>query len=522
MTAMNIKMKNIRLSLEDLTGREYMDALCEARAFLEGGTKAGYLALAQEKVDFFPEDFQERLDSLLPFVGRQVVSAFANSSDGAATAAFNKASHKTMAPLDGMGFYRIAEDGRLYVITKSEHYHASLGHHFPGYRLVQLAQRLGIDNITHNNTRGHITRLVERELVRVANGLAKADEAGLARVVASKEPHVLNRVLNIETGSLAVEAALKMALARFYRQDDTSPQPANAGRTPVFLVLADREGGPKANYHGTTVMTQLLRGLWPELKAGMAEHGLYQVQQVMLNDIADLQAALDKWDVAPYRVAAFFHEIVLMNYGAIRLTPEYLHAAYDLCHAHEVPIIDDEIQSCIWSPQLFMFREYGLNPDMVSVGKGFPGGQYPASRVLVTSQYDTLSQFGALVTNGQEELASLAYLITMAFAEANCEYVATLGDYYEARLNDLATEFPAVVEKVEGSRHMGSLFFYSSEQAKAFVKTMNGAGYDVSAQTYKLDAPPVVLTKLPLIASPMMVEQFIGEMGQALANLNGK
>jgi len=52
-----------------------------------------------------------------------------------------------------MGFFRIGEDGRLYFASKAEHYHLSLGHAFPGYRLLEHARSLGIPNSTHNNTR---------------------------------------------------------------------------------------------------------------------------------------------------------------------------------------------------------------------------------------------------------------------------------------------------------------------------------------------------------------------------------
>lgn len=516
---MQVGIRNIELSLEDLLGSDYIRAVCEARAFLSGEELSECLALAQQKVGFFPEAYRDRLDALLGSVGQQVVAGLPVSSPGAPTTAFIKASHKELAPLAANGFYRTGEDGRLYLTTKSEHYHASLGHDFPGYRLLQYAQRLGITNATHNNTRGHITRTVERELVRVANGLPRGDQAALDRVCASTAPRVLNRVINLETGSLAVEAALKMMLARFYRLDDTYGAPEYAGRKPVFLVIADREGGPKANYHGTTLLTQILRGMWPELGAGLADHGLYSVQPVAINDRADFQATLETWDVAPYKVAGFFHEIVLMNYGGIRLLPEYLHSAYDLCRAHDVPIIVDEIQSCIWSPLLFLFREYGLSPDFVSIGKGFPGGQYPASRILTTAQFDTLNQFGALVTNGQEELASLAYLVTMAFVEANSDYVAALGDHYTARLNELAAEFPSLIDRVEGHRHLGALFFHTAADAVAFTKIMNQAGYDISAQTYKANCPPAVLTKVPIISSYAMIDQFAAQMGSALASM---
>ena len=514
------ELHNLRLSLGDLVGETYINAVCEARAFLEGGEKEEYLEIAREKIDFFSEAYQEHLDRMLEAIGERVSSGLPSSSDGAGTAAFNKVTNKDSAPLSASGFFRIGEDGRLYLITKSEHYHASLGHDFPGYHLLENARRLGITNTTHNNTRGHITRRLERELIRVANGLPASDEASLERILQSNQPHLLNRVINLETGSLAVEAALKMMLARFYRLEDTFPKPKYSGRVPVFLVLADQEGGKKANYHGTTILTQILRGMWPDLADRLETNQAYVVKQVRLNDFEDFKANLLTSEEGNFKTAGFFHEIILMNYGAIRLDAQYLHAVYDLCHRHDTPIIVDEIQSCIWSPEFFLYREYGLNPDFVSVGKGFPGGQYPASRILTTAEYDNLNQFGALVTNGQEELASLAYLITMAFVESNREYIAALGDHYSEKLKEVVSKFPRLVERVEGYRHLSSIFFYDAETAIAFMKTMNQAGYDVSAQTYKAKCPPAILTKLPIISSYKMVDRFIDQIEEGLRYLN--
>jgi acetylornithine/succinyldiaminopimelate/putrescine aminotransferase len=184
-----------------------------------------------------------------------------------------------------------------------------------------------------------------------------------------------------------------------------------------------------------------------------------------------------------------------------------------------VPTIVDEIQSCIWSPELFLFREYGLRPDFVSVGKGFPGGQYPASRILFSANLDNLDQFGALVTNGQEELASLAYLITMEFARANARYIEELGEYYEKTLQSLAGKYPHLIERIEGQRHLSSIFFRAEDKAVAFIKILNEAGIDISAQTYKAKCPPSALTKLPLTATPKMVDFLAGKMDAALAAL---
>ena len=73
----------------------------------------------------------------------------------------------------------------------------------------------------------------------------------------------------------------------------------------------------------------------------------------------------------------------------------------------------------------------------------------PRAKILTTAEMDILNQFGALVTNGQEELASLSYLITMEFSQANSENIAEIGDYFESSLRKLGEKYSDVVSKVE-------------------------------------------------------------------------
>ncbi|MCP4197692.1 MAG: aminotransferase class III-fold pyridoxal phosphate-dependent enzyme [Proteobacteria bacterium] len=512
-------MTNLKLSLNDLLGEPYINAVCGASAFLQGEDIRELRAIAEQKIDFSPQNFQQRLDDMIDHVGTQVCERLPATNPGAGTESFKKVTNINAAPLAALGFIRVGEDGRAYITSKSEHYHVSLGHSFPGYRLIEHAKRLGIANATHNNTRGYITRLLEQELVRVTNGIARGDTAALERALRSNEPHVLNRVTNLETGSLAVEAALKMMLARFYRLDETFDPPLYAGRTPVFLVVADLAGGRKANYHGTAVLTQVMRDMWPEFAERLESSQAFLVRSVKINDFEDFEQVLVEYDSGPYKVAGFFHEIVLMNYGGIKLDQAYLSRAYELCDEHDVPTIVDEIQSCIWAPELFLYREYQLTPDFVSIGKGFPGGEYPASKIISSSALDNLNQFGALVTNGQEEMASLTYLITIAFAEANSDYTKALGDYYESELRTLAGRYSDIVDRIEGNRHLSSIFFYSADTAVQFITQLNQAGIDISAQTYKAECPPVALTKIPLISSYKMVDFLIAKMYEALKAL---
>lgn len=514
---MQTTFHSVRTSLADLAGREHIEAACRARAMLTGEDEGDLLACAREPVDLLPAGFMERQLDLLSRVGEIVTGPSAGRPvRGASSRTFDSATKTSMSPLSSMGLFRIGEDGRLYLIAKSEHYHAPLGHGFPGFALLERARRLGIPNATHNNTRGRITRRLEEQLVAAAHGLAPDDSLGLANLLAREDVHVCNRVLNLETGSLAVEAALKMILARFYRVEAGAAAPKYHGRTPVLLVMGNDDGGFQANYHGTTLLLQTARGMWPELYAGIESAGLCQVVPIRPNNFSDLEAAFARWESGRFKIAGFFHELVMMNYGGRLLSPEFLQRAHALCVQHDVPTVVDEIQSCLWHHDFFLFREWKLKPSFVAVGKGFPGGEYPASRLIFSSALDSLPQFGALVTNGQEELASLAYLITMHWARANAGLTQAIGEQYEAKIRELAAAHPDQIAAVDGKRHLTTLSFHNLETAKSFARRLNEHGLDISAQTYKQDCPPAVLTKIPLIATPEVVDFIIGRFETAL------
>lgn len=507
-------IENFSRSLEDLLGADYVRAVCCGRAALTGESEDALLALARQQVAFYPASFAARQQALMERVGEQLCPAAKNVSaeQGAPTDSFGAAQHFDPAPVSALGCFRLGEDGRLYFAGKSEHYHIPLGHGFPGYGLLEHAKALGIPNATHNNTRGYITRLLERRLIAAANGLP-LDKPLPEELRQKRTPGVLNRVINLETGSLAVEAALKMMLSRFYTLDGS---PANYhDRIPVFLVMADNDGGITAGYHGTTVLAQMLRGLWPDLAHKC--HETIRVEPVAINSTESFRAAIERWNQPPYKTAGFCHELILMNYSGTKLRQDYLQEAYRMCRQSDTPVLCDEIQSSAWYDTLFLFRKYTLTPDFVSIGKGFPGGLYPASRLLVSGAFDCLSQFGALVTNGQEELASLAYLVTMEFVRHNGAHIETVGTAYHDSMAVLAARHSGLCTGVEGDGHMSALCFRQVADAADFTARMNrDFCVDISAQTYKANCRPVALTKLPLLVTDRMVQSLLARMDRCL------
>ncbi len=504
--------QSVHASLASLTGGAYIEAVCAARSALSGESVESLRESAEECVEFYPDAYHDRLVSLLPRTGGPLSASFNESSSGATSDAFRANSNLRQAPVSCMGYFRVSEDGRLFLAAKSAHYHTSLGHDFPGYRLLENARRLGIPNATHNNTRGHITRLLEERLA----GRASRPSSGGASIADGK---ALDRVLNLETGSLAAEAALKLLLTRFYQAQPVQEQPKYHGRIPVIAVLGDEQGGITGNYHGTALFTQMMRGMWPDMLEALERSGVMVVRAVTPNDVESLEDFFHEYEAGPYKIAGFFHELVMMNYGALTLTPAFVKRLYALCEQHDVPTVVDEIQTCVWSPEIFMFHEYGLQPSIVVLGKGFPGGEFAASRVLFCKAMDHLPQFGALVTNGQEELASLAYLITLRWAEANAEVTKTVGEYYQLQLRELGAKYPALVSSISGRGHLAGVNFNALDAAKAFTGHLNAAGLDISAQVYKEGCPPSALTKLPLTAGFEVVDLVVNRMRAALESI---
>ena len=97
----------------------------------------------------------------------------------------------------------------------------------------------------------------------------------------------------------------------------------------------------------------------------------FRVVPVLPNNAADFREKLTAYNRPPYKTAGFLHELVMMNYGAVRLTDAYIREVYALCRETDTPTLCDEIQTGMWYDGLFLFLQYGISPDMAVIGKGF-------------------------------------------------------------------------------------------------------------------------------------------------------
>ena len=96
--------EKVESSLKDLLGERYVNSLKACNVRLFGADPQEMDGLLDERVDFFPEEFEKKLDEDLAEVGNQVIPPFKNDMDGAATDAFKNATHANMSPVGGKGF----------------------------------------------------------------------------------------------------------------------------------------------------------------------------------------------------------------------------------------------------------------------------------------------------------------------------------------------------------------------------------------------------------------------------------
>ena len=72
-------LKNIRRSLKDLLGAEYMEAVKSVAVEINGMDEKEADSLINEQIEFFPDSYVERMNALAKRTGEKLVAGFANN-----------------------------------------------------------------------------------------------------------------------------------------------------------------------------------------------------------------------------------------------------------------------------------------------------------------------------------------------------------------------------------------------------------------------------------------------------------
>jgi acetylornithine/succinyldiaminopimelate/putrescine aminotransferase len=261
------------------------------------------------------------------------------------------------------------------------------------------------------------------------------------------------------------------------------------------------------NYHGTDMVAQTMRGMWPGLVSGM------DTIEVAPNDDRALRAAFERFG---RRVAGFWAEPVMMNREALLVDSAYLALARDLCDDNGALMALDEIQTGFWYPEVLLTCGLGVSPDFVIIGKGMTAGFHPLSGVLYRAELDILEQYDSISTNGGASLAAFVGLCNLQLLEEQAGRLAELADRHIAGLRALQSEFPQLIESVNGQGFLTGLRFADREDAIGFHRSAVERGLWLRVHAYH-PGHRTVLMKYPLVVDEAVMQYVLSELCELLA-----
>ena len=252
-----------------------------------------------------------------------------------------------------------------------------------GVRLYLEDGRSLVDGIAswwtacHGYNHPHIVEAIQAQAARMPHvmfgGLAHEGAYRLAARLAKLLPGELNHAFFAESGSVAVEIAMKMAI-QFHINKGVS------GRTR-FLSF-------RGGYHGDTLATMTVCD--PEEGMHALFRGVMPSQVIADLPVDDAsEAALDALLALDARyVAAILVEPLVQGAGGMLFhDAETLRRLRRLADKHDVLLIFDEIFTGFGrTGTLFAMQAAGVEPDIVTLSKALTGGTLPLSAAVASAK----------------------------------------------------------------------------------------------------------------------------------------
>ena len=266
------------------------------------------------------------------------------------------------------GVYIVTEDGTRLIDGMSSWWASVHGYNHPQLNAAMIEQ-LG--------KMAHV----------MFGGLTHQPAIDLGKKLLSMVPAGLDAIFYADSGSIAVEVALKMALQyqiaakRSQKCQFASTHSGYYGDTWHAMSVCDPVGGMHSLYGKQLPMQNFVAA--PPMGFG---------RDITQNECDELTTFfVNNSD----KLAGFIIEPIIQGAGGMRFySPQYLRLLRQLCDEHNVLLIADEIATGFGrSGKLFACEHANISPDIMTIGKALTGGYMTFAATLCTRIIaETISQ----------------------------------------------------------------------------------------------------------------------------------
>jgi putrescine aminotransferase len=323
-----------------------------------------------------------------------------------------------------------------------------------------------------------------------------AQTAALAKALGDLAPGDLQISFFSNSGTEAVEAALKLARLSTKRTRLLSTHNAYHGKTMGSLTATGRD-----------VFKDSFAPLVPRF-----EH-------VTFGDLDALAAALPD-------AAAFIVEPVQCEGGVIIPPDGYLRGVRELCDKHGALFIADEVQTGLGrTGYRFGVDHDGVVPDIMTLAKGLSGGVVPIGatiskadvwlRAFAKSPLMHTSTFGGNPLACSAGLAALEVMVQ----ERLPERAARLGRYMLEKAHTLARRMPHVIAECRGRGLVVGVELTHEGYGGVIIPECLKAGLTVA---YTLNQQKVIRLEPPLVVTQAEIDEAMDIFAQGVARAEQK